>query len=142
MSSFEPPARFKMAIFSPDPIQAHTPLFCLVKFDQRSWYLAGSAATFKNAAKTKLESSLDVQTEFNWMSKLESSLDAQTEFQCGFEVSVINDSKLESSLDVRTNIQFGFQCDQCRQGTSSQYQYCYLDLVIWYYLSAQPIQYK
>ena len=28
----------------------------------------------------------------------------------------------------------------CRQGTSSQYQYCYLDLVIWY-LSAQPIQY-
>ena len=34
-----------------------------------------------------------------------------------------------------------------RQGTSSQYQYCYLDLVIWYfttihYLSAQPIQYK
>ena len=59
-----------------------------------------------------------------------SSLDAQTEFQCGFEVSVINDSTLESSLDVRTNIQFGFQCDQCRQGTSSQYQYCYLDLVI------------
>ena len=29
-----------------------------------------------------------------------------------------------------------------RQGTLSQYQYCYLDLVIWYYLSAQPIQYK
>ena len=29
-----------------------------------------------------------------------------------------------------------------RQGTSSQYQYCYLDLVIWYYLSAQPIQCK
>ena len=29
-----------------------------------------------------------------------------------------------------------------RQGTSSQYQYCYLDLVIWYYLSAQLIQYK
>ena len=29
-----------------------------------------------------------------------------------------------------------------RQDTSSQYQYCYLDLVIWYYLSAQPIQYK
>ena len=29
-----------------------------------------------------------------------------------------------------------------RQGTSSQYQYCYLDQVIWYYLSAQPIQYK
>ena len=31
---------------------------------------------------------------------------------------------------------------QSRQGTSSQYQYCYLDLVIWYCLSAQPIQYK
>ena len=30
--------------------------------------------------------------------------------------------------------------DVPRQGTSSQYQYCYLDLVIWYYLSAQPIQ--
>ena len=29
-----------------------------------------------------------------------------------------------------------------RQGTSSQYQYCYLYLVIWYYFSAQPIQYK
>ena len=29
-----------------------------------------------------------------------------------------------------------------RQGTSPQYQYCYLDLVIWYchYLSVQPIQ--
>ena len=31
---------------------------------------------------------------------------------------------------------------QSRQGTSSQYQYCYLDFVIWYCLSAQPIQYK
>ena len=29
-----------------------------------------------------------------------------------------------------------------RQGTSPQYQYCYLDFVIWYYLSAQPIPYK
>ena len=29
-----------------------------------------------------------------------------------------------------------------RQGTSSQYQYCYLDLIIGYYLSAQPIPYK
>ena len=29
-----------------------------------------------------------------------------------------------------------------RQDTLSQYQYCYLDLVIWYYLSAQLIQYK
>ena len=46
MSSFEPPARFKMTIFSPDAIQAHRPLFCLVKFDQRSWYPAGSALWF------------------------------------------------------------------------------------------------
>ena len=30
----------------------------------------------------------------------------------------------------------------CRQGTSFQYQYCYLDLVIWYYLAAQPIIFK
>ena len=31
-----------------------------------------------------------------------------------------------------------------RQGTSPQYQYCYLDLVIWYchYLSVQPTSYK
>ena len=61
-------------------------------------YLEDStAATFQNAAKTKLESSLD----------------AQTEFQCGFELSVIIDSELESSLDVQANIQFGFECDQC-----------------------------
>ena len=39
--------------------------------------LQASAATFQNAAKTKLESSLDVQTEFNWTSKLISSLDIQ-----------------------------------------------------------------
>ena len=26
-----------------------------------------------------------------------------------------------------------------RKGTSTQYQWCYLDLVIWFYLSAQPI---
>ena len=42
-----------------------------------------SAATFQNAAKTKLESSLDAQTEFNWPSKLESSLDVQTRIQFG-----------------------------------------------------------
>ena len=31
---------------------------------------------------------------------------------------------------------------ETRQGTKSPHQYCYLDLVIWYYLLAQPIQYK
>ena len=45
--------------------------------------------------------------------ELESSLDVQTEFQYGFELSVINNSNLESSLDVQANIQFGFECDQC-----------------------------
>ena len=58
-----------------------------------------TAATFQNAAKTKLESSLDAQTEFNWPSKLESSLDVQTRIQFGRPNWI--------QLDVQTKIQFG-----------------------------------
>ena len=54
-----------------------------LKQRQTMYCLLLKAATFQNAAKTKLESSLDVQTEFNWTSKLISSLDIQTRIQIG-----------------------------------------------------------